>query len=95
MALDGTDGVPARSIISVSGLPQGSTFSSGRPYGEKEWTFKTDEIGDLHLAMPNTAGIQAKLVMQLVAPNGGVLAATTTILNVTAGPEAMAAGPRQ
>ena len=94
MALDGTDGVPARSIISVSGLPQGSTFSSGRPYGEKEWTFKTDEIGDLHLAMPNTAGIQAKLVMKLVAPNGGVLAATTTILNVTAGPEAMAAGPK-
>ena len=94
MALDGTDGVPARSIISVSGLPQGSTFSSGRPYGEREWTFKTDEIGDLHLAMPNTAGIQAKLVMELVAPNGGVLAATTTILNVTASPEAMAAGPQ-
>ena len=94
MALDGTDGVPARSIISVSGLPQGSTFSSGRPYGEKEWTFKTDEIGDLHLAMPNTAGIQTKLVMELVAPNGGVLAATTTILNVTAGPEAMTAAPQ-
>jgi hypothetical protein len=91
MALDGTDGVPARSIISVSGLPQGSTFSSGHPYGEKEWTFKTDEIGDLHLAMPNTAGIQAKLVMELVAPDGGVLAATTTILNVTAGPQAMTA----
>jgi hypothetical protein len=94
MALDGTDGVPARSIISVSGLPQGSTFSSGHPYGEKEWTFKTDEIGDLHLAMPNTAGIQAKLVMELVAPDGGVLAATTTILNVTAGLEGMAAGPQ-
>jgi hypothetical protein len=94
MALDGTDAVPARSIITVRGLPHGSTFSSGRPYGEKEWNFKTDEIGDLHLAMPNTAGSETKLAIQLVAPNGDVLAATTTILNVTAGPEAMAAGPQ-
>jgi hypothetical protein len=93
VALDGTDGVPARSIISISGLPQGSTFSSGRPYGGTEWNFKTDEIGDLYLAVPSTAGSEAKLIIQLVAPNGGVLAATTTILNVTAGPEAMRAGP--
>ena len=33
IALDGTDAVPARSIIAISGLPQGSMLSSGRPYG--------------------------------------------------------------
>jgi hypothetical protein len=93
MALDGTDGVPARSIISINGLPQGSTFSSGRPYGETEWNFKPDEIGDLHLAVPNTGSSEAKLIIQLVAPNGGILAATTTILNVMAGPEAKTASP--
>src|SRR5512143_1077570 len=93
MALDGTDGVPARSIISISGLPQGSTFSSGRPQGATEWNFKTDEIGDLYLAVPNTANGESKLIMQLVAPNGSVLAATTTILNLTAGPEAKTAAP--
>src|SRR6476661_1735542 len=30
IALDGTDGVPARSIIAIRGLPQGSKLSSGR-----------------------------------------------------------------
>ena len=54
IALDGTDGVPARSIIAISGLPQGSMLSSGRPYGETEWNLKTDEIGDLHLIYPIT-----------------------------------------
>jgi hypothetical protein len=92
VALDGTDAVPARSIISISGLPQGSTFSSGRSYGATEWNFKTDEIGDLYLTMPNTANGESRLIIQLVAPNGGVLAATKTILNVR-GPEAKMAGP--
>jgi hypothetical protein len=93
MALDGTDAVPARSIIAISGLPQGSTFSSGRPYGTTEWNFKTDEIGDLYLTVPNTANSESKLIIQLVAPNGGVLAATTTVLNLTPGPEAKTAAP--
>jgi hypothetical protein len=88
MTLDGTDAVPARSIISISGLPQGSTFSSGRPYGETEWNFKPDEIGDVHLAVRNAFGGDAKLIIQLVAPTGGVLATTTTLLNVTADPVA-------
>src|SRR5512146_3130901 len=30
IALDGTDGVPARSIIAISGLPHGSALSAGR-----------------------------------------------------------------
>jgi Bacterial SH3 domain len=93
MALDGTDAVPAGSIISISGLPQGSTLSSGRSYGATEWNFKTDEIGDLYLTIPNTANGESNLILKLVAPNGSVLAATTTILNLTPGPEAKTAAP--
>ena len=55
IALDGTDGVPARSIITLKGLPPGSTLSDGRPYGDNEWDLKSDQIGDLHLALPPTA----------------------------------------
>src|SRR5262245_823348 len=86
IALDGTDGVPARSIIAISGLPQGSTFTSGRPYGESEWNLKTDEIGDLQLVVPYSASGAAKLKIQLVTPDGEIIANTTTVLNMTPGP---------
>jgi hypothetical protein len=85
VALDGTDGVPARSIIVISGLPHGSRLSSGRPYGETEWNLKPDEIGDVQLVLPNMTGNETNLLIQLIAPNGGVLAATTMMLKVTAG----------
>ena len=84
IALDGTDGVPARSIIAIKGLPQGSKLSSGRAYDETEWNLKPDEIGDLHLVVPNTASGEAKLLIQLVATDGAIIADTTTALNVMA-----------
>ena len=46
IALDGTDGVPADSTIAVTGLPQGSTLSKGRPLGDTGWKLERDEIGD-------------------------------------------------
>jgi Bacterial SH3 domain len=82
IALDGTDGVPARSIIAVRGLPQGSKLSSGRPYDETEWNLKPDEIGDLHLVLPNNARGEAKLIVQLVAVDGAVITDTTTFLEI-------------
>ena len=88
IALDGTDGVPARSIIAISGLPEGSTLTSGRPYGENEWNLKTDEIGDLQLDVPNTASGVAKLKIQLVTPDGDIIADTATILNMAPNPKA-------
>ena len=88
IALDGTDGVPARSIIAIRGLPQESKLSSGRPYGETEWNLKTDEIGDLHLVLPHTASGEAKLIIQLVAPDGAIIADTATLLKTTADPKA-------
>jgi hypothetical protein len=86
LALDGTDGVPARSMIAISGLPPGTTFSNGRPYGEKEWTLKSDEIGDLHLFLPDTASGESRVVIQLIAAGGDLIADANTILRVTEGP---------
>ena len=80
IALDGSDGVPARSIIAIRGLPQGSKLSSGRPYDETEWNLKPDEIGDLHLVLPSNASGEAKLIIQLVATDGAILADAATIL---------------
>ena len=83
IALDGTDGVPVRSIIAIRGLPQGSKLSSGRPYDETEWNLKPDEIGDLHLALPGNGSSEAKLIIQLVAPDGAIIADAATVLKVT------------
>jgi uncharacterized protein YgiM (DUF1202 family) len=63
-------------------------LSSGRPYGETEWNLKSDEIGDLHLVLPNTASGEAKLIIQLVAPRGDIIADTATVLKMTADPKA-------
>ena len=82
IALDGTDGVPARSIIAIRGLPQGSKLSSGRPYDETEWNLKPDEIGDLHLILPSNASGESNLIIQLVAIDGAILADAATILKV-------------
>ena len=82
IALDGTDGVPTRSIIAIRGLPQGSKLSSGRPYDETEWNLKPDEIGDLHLILPGNASGESRLIIQLVAIDGAILADAATILKV-------------
>ena len=83
IALDGTDGVPARSIIAISGLPQGSKLSAGRPHDETEWNLKPDEIGDLHLALAGNGSSDAKLTIQLIAPDGTIIADAATVLRVT------------
>jgi hypothetical protein len=82
IALDGTDGVPAHSTIAITGLPRGSTLSDGRPYGETAWNLERDEIGDLHLVLPNSAGGQAKLTIQLIAPDATVVADGEILLQV-------------
>lgn len=82
IALDGTDGVPDRSIIAIKGLPQGSKLSSGRPYDETEWNLKPDEIGDLHIVLPSNASGEAKLILQLVAPDGAIIADAATVLRI-------------
>ena len=86
VALDGTDGVPARSIIAIKGLPAGSTLSDGRPYGDNEWNLKSDQIGDLHLALPPTAGGEMQVAISLVTPDDKVITDAETVLKVVPAP---------
>ncbi len=86
IALDGTDGVPARSVIAISGLPQGSSFSDGRPYGDTEWNLKPDQIGDLHLVLPKTVSGEIKLAIRLITPDDKVIADAGTVLKVAPAP---------
>jgi hypothetical protein len=76
--------LPARSVIAVAGLPHGATLSAGRPYGEAEWNLRTDEIGDLRITLPKAASGESRLRVELVAPDGEILAGTQTVLKVAA-----------
>jgi hypothetical protein len=87
IALDGTDGVPARSSIAISGLPDGAKLSNGRPYGANGWNLKSDEIGDLQLTLPDSSQGEKAVAIELVAPHGEVLAKAETLLKMTATPE--------
>ena len=87
IALDGTDSVPAGSAIVVSGLPQGSSLSSGRQFAEAAWSLEPDDIGDLHLALPSSAAGQMQIAVHLLAANGSIIADAVTVLVVTAEPE--------
>ena len=80
IALDGTDGVPARSIIAIRGLPQGSKLSSGRPYDETEVELETRRDRRFASRAAQYASGEAKLIIQLVAPDGAILADAATLL---------------
>jgi len=83
IALDGTDGIPPRSVIAISGLPPGSNFSEGRPYGESEWNLRPDQIGDLSLALPAGATGEFELSLALIAPDDRVIAEAETLVVVS------------
>jgi hypothetical protein len=86
IALDGTDGMPPRSVVAVTGLPPGSNLSEGRPYGGTEWNLKPDQIGDLSLELPGDANGEFKLGVTLIAPDGSVIAAAETLLAIASAP---------
>jgi hypothetical protein len=54
---------------------------------------KSDEIGDLHLALPNSPSGETRLRILLVAPDGEVIADTETILSVSIVSEAALVPP--
>jgi hypothetical protein len=82
IALDGTDGVPPGSVIVIRGLPPGSTLSSGHPQGKTDWSMRPTDISDLHLVLPATGSGESTLIIQLLAPNNGILADASTQLKI-------------
>jgi hypothetical protein len=87
IVIDATAALPARSIVAVTALPEGATFSEGRPYGETGWSLRPDEIGDLQLRLP-VQGSAADIRLELVAGDGTVLAQSETRLSVAPAPDA-------
>jgi hypothetical protein len=73
---------PLRSIITIQGLPEGTKLSDGRPYGDREWTLKPDEVSDLRLLLPKAASGHTNLRIELVGADGTPIASATTQLNV-------------
>lgn len=88
IALDGTDGVPAGSVIVILGLPEGSALSTGRRRGATGWSLRPDEIGDLHLSLPEGGFGEYQLVSQLVTPKHSLIADAATMLRITPDPRA-------
>jgi hypothetical protein len=87
IALDGTDGIPTGSTITLTGLPQGATLAKGRPFGDTGWKLERDEIGDLQLALSGSAGGQTKLTIELVAPDAKVVTNADILLKVATAPQ--------
>jgi hypothetical protein len=86
IALDGTDGVPSRSVIAIKGLPAGTNFSEGRPFGASEWTLKPDQIGDLQLVLPPDTSGEFRLEIALISPGNEVITEAETLLGVAPAP---------
>jgi hypothetical protein len=85
IAINSADPLPPRSIITIQGLPEGTTFSDGRPYGQTGWTLRPDEIGgDLRLRLPKAG--QTDLRIALVAAEGDIIASAFTHVNVATAP---------
>jgi hypothetical protein len=82
IALDGTDGVPSGSVIAIEGLPQASNLSEGRPFGERDWMLKPDQIGDLQLVLPRSTSGEFKLAIALIGPDENINARAETILTI-------------
>jgi hypothetical protein len=82
VALRSVQPLPPGSILAIRGLPEGATLSSGLPYGEREWTLRPDELGDLRLFLPKAASGRANLNIRLVTGDGAIIASATTQLSV-------------
>jgi hypothetical protein len=87
IAIDSDDSLPPRSIVTIRGLPEGTSFSAGRPFGETEWSLRPDEIDDLRLTLPANAGGQRALTIAVVAADGSTIASAGTRLDVAPDPK--------
>ena len=88
ISLDSSENLPARSIITIRGLPEGTSFSAGRPFGETEWSLRPDEIRGLRLLLPATASGRRALSVSVVAADGRMIASSSTRLDIAPDPKA-------
>lgn len=88
IAVDSAEALPARSAIAIRDLPEGTSFSHGRPFGAGEWNLRPDEIAGLTLHLPEDQTGASDLRVELVAADGAVLARTATRLDVAPPPTA-------
>ena len=86
IAIDATEKLPSRCVIAVSAMPDGASFSEGRPYGATGWSLRPDEIGELRFRLPEARSGASDMRIELLAADGAVLAQSETRLNVAAGP---------
>ena len=91
IAIDKAEALPERSLVAVSALPQGASFSQGRPYGDTGWSLRPDEIAGLQLKLPAQSAT-ADMRVELIAGDGTVLAQSTTQLSI-APPQVATAEP--
>jgi len=81
IAIDATEALPARSIVAITALPEGASFSEGRPYGVTGWSLRPDEIGGLRLQLPLRSA-DSDMRLELVSGDGSVLAQSETRLSI-------------
>ena len=87
VTLDTDEVLPSRSLIAIRTLPDGASFSQGRPYGQSEWSLRPDEIGDLRLLVPKGATGSSEIHVDLVAADGTILASAVTRLDIAPDPK--------
>jgi hypothetical protein len=83
MSIDATEVLPARSLVAISGMPEGASFSEGRPYGITGWSLRPDETGDLRLLLPAAKFGSYDLSIELLSADGGLLGKSETRLKIT------------
>ncbi len=88
ISLDSSENLPARSIITIRGLPEGTSFSAGRPFGATEWSLRPDEINGLRLKVPAVASGRRALSVNVVAADGTMIASSSTRLDIAPDPKA-------
>jgi len=86
IAIDATEKLPSRCVIAISAMPDGASFSEGRPYGATGWSLRPDEIGELRFRLPEARSGASDMRIELLAADGAVLAQSETRLNVAVDP---------
>jgi hypothetical protein len=89
IAIDATGALPARSIIAITAVPRGASFSEGRPYGVTGWSLRPDEIAGLQLRLPTRSGA-SDMRLELLAGDGTMLSQSETRVSIGSAPPQVA-----